>query len=63
MSRGMLNGTLKVSLQSVNHVQNLLFTLHSRHFLVEKMIKLHMMNDVLDLFNSTIIHASKYVRT
>jgi hypothetical protein len=28
-----------MSLQSVIHVENLLFRLHSRHFLVEKMIK------------------------
>jgi hypothetical protein len=59
MSRGMLNGTLRMSLQSIIHVENLLFRLHSRHFLVEKMIKMRMMNDVFDLFNSTIIHVSK----
>jgi hypothetical protein len=48
-----------MSLQSIIHAENLLFRLHSRHFLVEKIIKMRMMNDVFDLFNSTIIRVSK----
>jgi hypothetical protein len=61
MSRGMLNGTVRMSLQSIIHVENLLFRLHSRHFLIEKMNIMLVMNDVFDLFNSTIIELSMHV--
>ena len=51
MTRGMLNGTSRRFLQGVIHVENLLFCQLSRHFLIEKMNIMLVMNDVLDLFN------------
>jgi hypothetical protein len=50
-----------MSLQSIIHVEKLLFRLRSCHFLVEKMNIMLVMNDVFDLFNSTIIELSMHV--
>jgi hypothetical protein len=50
-----------MSLQSIIHVVNLLFRLHSRRFMIEKMNIMLVMNDVFDLFYSTIIELSMHV--
>jgi hypothetical protein len=61
MSREMSNGTVRMSLQSIIHVETLLFRLHSRRLLVEEMNIMPVMNDVFDFFNSTIIELSMHV--
>jgi hypothetical protein len=50
-----------MSLQSIIHVESLLFRLHSRRLLVEEMNIMPVMNDVFDFFNSTIIELSMHV--
>jgi hypothetical protein len=50
-----------MSLQSIIHVENLLFRLLSRRSLIEEMNTMLVMNDVFDLFNSTIIELSMHV--